>query len=115
MPRQLIIVGPPLPDDDGPLWCAVCVARWKAALVAALGIDAAWVKHELAGNETDPPKVIAAPRGHTMPSLEFGVTMQPVGAVGGTALVCWTHADALGTVPVVAPGDGQQRLIPGLS
>lgn len=114
MPRQLIVVGPECPP--GEYWCAVCVARWKSHLVTLLGIDAEWIKRELDGKETDPPKVIMPPRGATMPPLEVGVTTQPVGAVGGTAEVCWTHADALGTLPIMAPpGDDRQRIIPGLS
>ena len=115
MPRRLIVIGP-LPPQNGQYWCAVCVANWKAKLVEVLKIDAEWIRRELDGDETSSPKVIAPPKNATMPPLEYGVTLMPVGAVGGAALTCWTHADATGTVPVVAaPGDGAQRLIPGLS
>lgn len=113
MPRPLIVIGP-LPNPGEP-WCAVCVAAWKMRLVELIGIDPEWIKRELDGSPDDKPKVIGAPRGAMMPPLNAGVTMMPVGAVQGMALVCWTHADALGTIPVMPPGDGAQRLIPGLS
>lgn len=117
MPRPLIVVGPqPVSSGEETYWCAVCVATWKAALVAMLGIDAEWIKRELDGNEDDKPKIIAPPPGAKMPPLNYAVTMMTVGSVGGPALVCWTHADAFSDVQVIVPpGNGQQRLIPGMS
>lgn len=117
MPKRLLVIGPE--PHEGQLFCAVCVAKWKARLVEVLHIDPEWIKRELDGDQDDAPKVIAPPRGATMPPLEVGVTMAPIGSLGGIGLVCWTHADAFQDVQVMPPpppGNGQaQRLIPGMS
>lgn len=115
MPRRLMISGAPVPPD-GQQWCAVCVADWKRVLVEQVGINADWITKELAGTDADPPKVIAPALHQKMPPVEVGVTLAPVTKLGGTALVCWTHADALGTAqPPVPPAFGRNQLIQGMS
>jgi hypothetical protein len=112
---RLVITGPLPPDGED--WCAVCVADWKAELIASLGIDQAWVDANLSGPDS---KVIylRAKASHPMPPLAAAVTMAPVEVMGWkTVKVCWTHAAATRAVaPDPPPGFRRPPgLIPGMS
>ncbi len=121
MTRRLIINGPGLEDDI--LYCPVCVADWKMALLRSHGIDKPaalqeWIKKNLEGPDDAAPVFLAPKQHYRMPLLATAVTRMPVTKMGGAVLdVCWTHADTFSLEPQAPPG-GPQRppgLIVGMS
>lgn len=117
MARPIIIRGPLPPEGSALGWCAVCMARWKQCLILdVLKLDDEWFEAHASGDATEKPSILAPPSGAKLPPLEEGVTIAPVTLLRGMAVVCWTHADALGPAqPGPSIPAGPNRLIPGLS